>query len=199
MSDARLRELERRWRETGERADEVALLAERVRAGHLERRDLALAAHLGHAAAAELVDLAPTPPLTRARLYRYLQGWERGPPEWLVRLQTLGGDDAVRRLAVAVVRRAPGDAAEAAAAVEAWLDAPSAGASAAVRAHRTGPRRLIRAVAGLVLDPDDRPVEGGRLLDRAAGLLLLAVQRYPGPALDGAAAEVATRALGTAP
>lgn len=42
MSDERLRELERRWRESGDDADERAYLAERVRRGGLDGRALLL-------------------------------------------------------------------------------------------------------------------------------------------------------------
>ena len=42
-----LRELERRWRETGAVEDEARYLAERLRTGRLSRERLALAASLG--------------------------------------------------------------------------------------------------------------------------------------------------------
>lgn len=51
MGDARLRSLERRWRETGAEEDEVALLAERLRVGHLDPARARLAALLGCARA----------------------------------------------------------------------------------------------------------------------------------------------------
>jgi len=51
MSDARLRELERRLRASGAVADEAAWLRERARSGELAPERLALAARLGHAAA----------------------------------------------------------------------------------------------------------------------------------------------------
>ena len=44
MSDARLRELERRWRESGSTEDEAAYLRERVRVGDLTQERLELAA-----------------------------------------------------------------------------------------------------------------------------------------------------------
>jgi hypothetical protein len=50
MSDQRLRELERRWRETGSVEDEAAYLLERVRTGSLDREMLELAAYCGHPA-----------------------------------------------------------------------------------------------------------------------------------------------------
>lgn len=51
MSDQRLRELERRWRETGAVVDEAAYLLERVRVGDLDLERLELAAYCGSAAA----------------------------------------------------------------------------------------------------------------------------------------------------
>lgn len=48
MTDARLRDLERRSRETGSVEDEAAYLLERVRAGTLTRERLELAAYCGH-------------------------------------------------------------------------------------------------------------------------------------------------------
>jgi hypothetical protein len=48
VSDARLRELERRWKETGSVDDEAAYLLERVRVGDLTRERLELAAYCGH-------------------------------------------------------------------------------------------------------------------------------------------------------
>ena len=49
MSDARLRELERRWRETGAVQDEAAYLSERVRVGELKHEQIMVAAYLDHA------------------------------------------------------------------------------------------------------------------------------------------------------
>jgi hypothetical protein len=51
MSDERLRELERRWKETGSVEDEAKYLAERVRVGDLTNERLELAAYCGHQAA----------------------------------------------------------------------------------------------------------------------------------------------------
>ena len=48
MSDSKLRELERRWRETGSVDDEAAYLRERVRVGDLTQERLELAAYCGH-------------------------------------------------------------------------------------------------------------------------------------------------------
>jgi hypothetical protein len=51
MSDRRLRDLERRWRETGAHDDEARWLAERVRAGDLSTARLCLATYCGRAGA----------------------------------------------------------------------------------------------------------------------------------------------------
>ena len=69
MSDARLREAERRWREGGRREDEAAWLRERARAGGLDPLDLAIAAACGHPAAVLAVSAPPSGPRgTRARV-----------------------------------------------------------------------------------------------------------------------------------
>ena len=59
MSDARLRELERRWRETGAVDDEVAFLQERLRVGELELRAVEIAAYLEDGASGRLVEVRP--------------------------------------------------------------------------------------------------------------------------------------------
>ena len=48
MSDSKLRELERRWREKGSVEDEITYLRERLRVGELTRERLELAAYCGH-------------------------------------------------------------------------------------------------------------------------------------------------------
>ena len=55
MSDTRLRELERRWKETGSPDDEAAYLLERVRVGDLTQERLELAAYCGHGGAAAAI------------------------------------------------------------------------------------------------------------------------------------------------
>lgn len=47
MTDDRLRELERRWKETGSVEDEAAWLSERVRAGYVTHDQVLVAAYLG--------------------------------------------------------------------------------------------------------------------------------------------------------
>lgn len=56
MTDERLRELERRWKETSSLDDEVAYLRERVRVGDLSQERLELAAFVGHAASQQCLN-----------------------------------------------------------------------------------------------------------------------------------------------
>lgn len=77
VSDDRLRTAERRWRETGDVADEARLLLERVRAGELTRERLELAAYSGHAGARVAVPDVRSP-APDARSPRGSQAWIRG-------------------------------------------------------------------------------------------------------------------------
>jgi hypothetical protein len=61
MSDTRLRDLERRWMETGSVQDEAVFLLERVRVGDLTRVRLELAAYCGHEAASRALGLQHLP------------------------------------------------------------------------------------------------------------------------------------------
>lgn len=58
MSDQKLRDLERRWHETGSPDDEAAYLVERVRVGDLTQDLLELAAYCGHEGANRACPLA---------------------------------------------------------------------------------------------------------------------------------------------
>lgn len=101
MSDERVRELERRWRESGTVEDEAAYLRERVRVGDLSQERLELAALVGHKAAVDVVGeeqfasrglgthsvepefstrttlalLQPLRFVNRAKLVRHLENW----------------------------------------------------------------------------------------------------------------------------
>ncbi|MEZ6187859.1 MAG: hypothetical protein R3F62_22970 [Planctomycetota bacterium] len=99
MSDERLRELERRWRETGAVQDEAGLLLERVRVGELEQRRVEFAAFFGHHAAELAVGrsdfAAPPDPLDRFAFQDWLRvlaesalggAWEIGDHEFHVRM-----------------------------------------------------------------------------------------------------------------
>ena len=68
VSDEKLRELERRWRETGAVEDEAAFLLERVRAGELTQERLELAAYCGHAGARRAVAAPKDPPQALGQL-----------------------------------------------------------------------------------------------------------------------------------
>ncbi len=69
MSDARLRELERRWREEGSPVDGGAFLRERLRRGDLTLARLELAAYCGDEAALRALDGAIEPYTARAPGY----------------------------------------------------------------------------------------------------------------------------------
>ena len=66
MSDQKLRELERRWRESGSVEDEAAYLRERVRVGDLTQERLELAAYCGHEGALRVTQLSPCQPSPEA-------------------------------------------------------------------------------------------------------------------------------------
>lgn len=87
MSDARLREAERRWRETGSVDDEARFLLERVRVGDLPRERLELAAYCGNRAAGAAT------------------GRSTGPDElgaWLRGLRHIGQWSWIRTIALSV-------------------------------------------------------------------------------------------------
>lgn len=62
MSDVRIRELERRFNESGLAVDEAAWLSERVRLGMLDRARVELAAYLGHEPSQLALGRAPHAP-----------------------------------------------------------------------------------------------------------------------------------------
>jgi hypothetical protein len=120
VADARLRELERRWRETGAVQDEAAWLAERVRAGQLARGRLELAARLGHAGASTATGEEPATDLLTT--FRSLE--ELGDRTDLVRAQVLLTRRAlpVWDRSLADVHASDGRPRLALDAVEAWLE-----------------------------------------------------------------------------
>lgn len=85
MSDQSLRELERRWKETGAVEDEAAYLLERVRVGALAQERLELAAYCGAAAASHA-----TPIKSPSQARDFMRGLSR-----------FGGESIVRALHVA--------------------------------------------------------------------------------------------------
>lgn len=97
MSDERLRNLERRWKETGSVEDEAAFLLERVRAGDLTQERLELAAYCGLEGARAAVPgySDPWPPVDGQ-----IWAWTEGVGAW--------GDVTLARAGVAALRLAEG-------------------------------------------------------------------------------------------
>ncbi|MCO5166489.1 MAG: hypothetical protein M9894_09005 [Planctomycetes bacterium] len=79
MADARLRTLERRWRESGAGCDHARFLVERLRAGEVEPEQVLLAAHLGDAGAREALGLEGDPAAPGQRAWTTALGAWRGP------------------------------------------------------------------------------------------------------------------------
>lgn len=78
MSDERLRELERRWIETGSVEDETAYLLERVRVGDIDNSRLTLAAYLGSPVAIRVAGTSRENHPTDLELWIYsLHSWEK--------------------------------------------------------------------------------------------------------------------------
>ncbi|MDC3378943.1 hypothetical protein OAX78_01510 [Planctomycetota bacterium] len=111
MSDGRLRELERQWKESGSVEDEAAFLVERVRVGKITEEKLTLAAYLDHEPAQVALGLgrdARDPlPAHRERLAKILAGVPRVRHEWLLGLVE-SCQVAALRGAVRVIRDALG-------------------------------------------------------------------------------------------
>jgi len=184
MSDERLRELERRWRESGELDDEVAWLAERVRAGELSPRALELAAHLGHEAAGRLSPASEV--LIQAGQLAY--GKLLGPPTELhqlgAELETFGQEAALRgatgavRVVFAARTPSPDPAACVGAALErceAWLASPG-------EAARRQAEEALPELAELAPRPSPEPEEMGDYFLGAAALLAVQLASIPVPA-----------------
>jgi hypothetical protein len=77
VSDTKLRELERRWKETGSPDDEAAYLLERVRVGALSRERLELAAYCGHEGARRAVGRETTALADWPSFVNGLANWDR--------------------------------------------------------------------------------------------------------------------------
>lgn len=135
MSDAGLRELERRWRASGAPGDEARVLAERLRQGALSRERLELAAHVGHVAAREALGVVPAGRLPLARWVALLDDAGR------VALLRSGRDDALARLGAAAAPLSP-NLASAGLALQVWCACPCADHARAVREARPAARPL---------------------------------------------------------
>ncbi len=123
--DERLRELQRRFRASGDIEDEVAFLGELVRTERISRGRLGCAAALGHVAARRVLgDDAPMPPEGPDDLRRVLVGLGWGGKEAAIR----AGLSIARRFLPHCGPRArfTPAAKEAVDAVESWLEEPSA-------------------------------------------------------------------------
>lgn len=73
MTDARLRDLERRWKETSAPQDEAVYLLERVRIGDLTQERLELAAYCWHKGARATISAAPPP----SDFLKWIEGFTR--------------------------------------------------------------------------------------------------------------------------
>ena len=100
MSDERLRQLERRWKESGSVFDEAAYLKERVRVGDLKQEGLSLAAYVGHPAALHAIGSMP---VTGCPVGTKNCPWHHPVSGWVWGLRTWG-EDVLIRAAVVIVR-----------------------------------------------------------------------------------------------
>lgn len=142
MADDRLRELERRFRETGAAQDEAAWLRERLRAGALDEERLRLAALFAHDAALLVCE---SEPLEGSKLYAALADLDRSA---VVR--------AMAALAVASRCDLPLGA-ELLAAADAWIACPcdehaQAAQEASQRAPQVGVSGALRGLGNSFLE-----------------------------------------------
>jgi hypothetical protein len=128
MSDRRLRELERRFRDTGSLEDEAAWLAERVRTRELRASRLHLCALLAH----EASRLALSEEQERATDFA----------DWLARLTQFGREAAIR-VALAFGRATEADPVSEAV-LDAWIRSPSPVHQEAARQRAEGASPLWR-------------------------------------------------------
>ncbi len=146
MSDTKLRELERRWKETGTVADEAAYLLERVRAGNLTRERLELAAYCGHEGAISALgsDRGGHTVVADRAFVSGLKKWGKPP---IVALAVAAAETIFENYTDGVRRR---DALQALASAKAWLAFPNAENQASARtwgAHASSDMRDVRAIA----------------------------------------------------
>jgi hypothetical protein len=125
VSDDGLRELERRFRATGEPADEARWLAESLRAGRLARERLELAAFLGHPAAALALGTAAV--ADQGAVQRWLAAFDDAARVAVVRAAVAG-----LRASFADVPSPRADLAQALVLLEAWCLSGSAQGAATI-------------------------------------------------------------------
>lgn len=209
MSDQGLRQLERRWRASGDPADEAAWLLGRLRAGELPAERLELAALLGHEPAARAAQEAdrPLPPL----LFD-LRRRERVPDtRWLIGALWERSREAVVRFGAAIGRNrlGGGGGPDSRPALLAALDAAEAWCRCPCEEHRAPAARAGQAVWAAISGQAWR-AEGPELLgaafaaavtaeatgpDEARFLRHLLAHEAPGD-LERASREVVVWALG---
>lgn len=163
MSDDALRELERRFRASGDPADEARWLAESVRAGRLARERVELAAFVGHPAAALALGCAPGSHDAGARARTDGAGSPLADDEQAVTRWLAAFDDAGRiavvHAAVTLLRASFADVpspraelAQALTLLEAWCRSGSAQGAATIVGHepQVARRRELLAASGLL-------------------------------------------------
>lgn len=141
MSDAVLRDLERRWRQTHSRDDEAAYLLRRVRAGTLDQERLELAAYCGHVACGAHGQAGPA----------QAQAFVAGLAPWGREVCVRAGVAALRAAVGAVGPSKP--VARCLEAIGDWVEAPGAALQRAVQAAHAdlrGAGAEVAAVACLV-------------------------------------------------
>ncbi len=182
MTDARIRELERRWRDSGAAEDEGALLLERLRTGAVTRGRLELLAHGGSAGAAAALGVGPTSPATLEELRAWV--WALSPPSRLTSDRALLVRAAVEAgvtcgpTAVLGVPSDPqweavsdrNEVSAAVAALQAWRARPSSRNRRDARASIPSMRALHRDVDHLVYE-----LGGSRVLQTSRRVHLWAV------------------------
>lgn len=180
MSDQKLRELERRWKETGSPEDEATWLLERVRVGDLTRERLELAAYCGHEGAKRLVQSPDVP--------ADLWDWAKGLGRWEKRTVAFVAAEAAE--SVLYLWTSAGGTPEperCLTVTKAWLDCPC-------EAHREAASRIYEET-----DPRIRHRRG---MTKQAGSAAFASVRAAGAAgareLDNAAALCASAVQGSA-
>lgn len=160
MSDERLRQLERTWRETGAVEDEAAWLRERVRVGDLDLEGLELAAYCGRPAARMIIDDSSSkPPREPLEIQAWVEGVvARSKPAAVIAAVAAAEKFLPRWLAACPDDTRPRDALQA---VRAWARTP-----------RNDEASLARLQ--LALDEADRAAEDAKLVDPALETIALA-------------------------
>lgn len=185
MADAALRELERRWRESGADEDRARWLAGRARAGELPPTRLALAAHAGDAAA-RLALGAEAPPVVHD-----LTAWAQALAPWGVEAQARAALAAARAGLPLLLRGSnPNpELPRLLRAAEAFVHGPERSASARLTPPGGDPRRVASAsIARAVERADTFAVDEAGQAIVAAARVALWVADPPG-GLPGARAD----------